>query len=159
MTGGVVCSYCLAASKTKPEARREGEESILVADNGTFSISQMRETKLAWAMPWRENVCIYTNVFGKPNEQRPSLLELCHGENFRSSESRTLSVLNCYAECRRKSSSIKRTFKNNWELFEWRTGKGYLECERSSGIEAMGRRLNLQINVRTGIMEHCDVNT
>ena len=69
MTGGVVCSYCLAASKTKPEARREGEESILVAD------------------------------------------------------------------------------------------KGYLEGERSSGIEAMGRRLNLQINVRTGIMEHCDVNT
>ena len=37
--------------------------------------------------------------------------------------------------------------------------KGYLEGERSSGIEAMGRRLNLQINVRTGIMEHCDVNT
>ena len=27
--------------------------------------------------------------------------------NFRSSESRTLSLLNCYAECRRKSSSIK----------------------------------------------------
>ena len=37
--------------------------------------------------------------------------------------------------------------------------KGYLEGERSSGIEDMGRRLNLQINVRTGIMEHCDVNT
>ena len=69
MTGGVVCSHCLAASKTNPEARREGEESILVAD------------------------------------------------------------------------------------------KGYLEGERISGIEAMGRRLNLQINVRTGIMEHCDVNT
>ena len=69
MTGGVVCSYCLEASKTKPEARREGEESIHVAD------------------------------------------------------------------------------------------EGYLEGERSSGIEAMGRRLNLQINVRTGIMEHCDVNT
>ena len=59
----------VAASKTKPEARREGEESILVAD------------------------------------------------------------------------------------------KGYLEGERSSGIEAMGRRFNLQINVRTGILEHCDVNT
>ena len=94
-----------------------------------------------------------------------SSLEYCRGAeeedevNFRSSESRTLSVLNCYAECRRKSSSIKRTFKNIWELFEWRTGKGYLEGERSSGIEAMGRRLNLQINVRTGIMEHCDVNT
>ena len=28
------------------------------------------------------------------------------GENFRSSESRTLSLLNCYAECRRKPSSI-----------------------------------------------------
>lgn len=69
MTGGVVCSYCLAASKTKPEARREGEESIHVAD------------------------------------------------------------------------------------------KGYLEGERSSGIEAMGRRFNLQINVQTGILEHCDVNT
>ena len=38
-------------------------------------------------------------------------------------------------------------------------GKGYLEGERSSGIEAMGRRWNLQINVRTGIMEHFDVNT
>ena len=48
---------------------------------------------------------------------------------------------------------------NIWELFEWLKGKGYLEGERSSGIEAMGRRLNLQINVRTGIMEHCDVNT
>ena len=109
------------------------------------------------------------NVFDKPDEQRLSLLRLCHGEktsvfirtfsisqmsrdqacsdygmarpddklraisssleycrgaeeedevNFRSSESRTLSVLNCYAECRRKSSSIKRTFKNIWELFE-----------------------------------------
>ena len=69
MTGGVVCSYCLAASKINPEARREGEESIHVAD------------------------------------------------------------------------------------------KGYLEGERSSGIEDMGRRLNLQINVRTGIMKHCDVNT
>ena len=69
MTGGVVCSYCLAASKTNPKARREGEESIHVAD------------------------------------------------------------------------------------------KGYLEREQSSGIEAMCRRLNLQINVRTGIMEHCDVNT
>ena len=30
----VVCSYCLPASKTKPEARREGEESIHVADKG-----------------------------------------------------------------------------------------------------------------------------
>ena len=42
-----------------------------------------------------------------------SSLEYCRGAeeedevNFRSSESRTLSLLNCYAECRRKSSSIK----------------------------------------------------
>ena len=107
MTGGVVCSYCLPASKTKPKARREGEESILVADNGTFSVSQMS----------RDQACLG------------------------------------YAMAR------KRTFKNIWEMFEWRTGKGYLECEQSSGIEVMGRRLNLQINVRTGIMEHCDVNT
>ena len=31
----------LSACKTKPEARREGEESILVADNGTFLVIQM----------------------------------------------------------------------------------------------------------------------
>ena len=54
---------------------------------------------------------------------------------------------------------LEKHFMNIWELFEWLKGKGYLEGERSSGIEAMGRRLNLQINARTGIMEHCDVNT
>ena len=72
-------------------------------------------------------------IVDKPDEQRLSLLRLCHGE--------------------------KTHFMNIWELFEWRTCKGLLEGEQSSGIEAMGRRLNLQINVRTGIMEHCDVNT
>ena len=45
-----------------------------------------------------------------------SSLEYCRGAeeedevNFRSSESRTLSLLNCYAECKRKSSSIKRLY-------------------------------------------------
>ena len=60
MTGGVVCSYCLAASKTKPEARREGEESILVADNGTFSISQMSRDQacLGYAMA-RKRLYLY----------------------------------------------------------------------------------------------------
>ena len=47
-----------------------------------------------------------------------SSLEYCRGAeeedevNFRSSESRTLSVINCYAECRRKSSSIKGRMKS-----------------------------------------------
>ena len=79
MTGGVVCSYCLAASKTKPEARREGEESIHVADKGTFSVSHKTKESLL-TLAWRENVCIYTNVFDKPDEQRLSLLRLCQGE-------------------------------------------------------------------------------
>ena len=35
----------------------------------TFSISQMTETKLAWAMPWRENEG-EANVFVKPEDQR-----------------------------------------------------------------------------------------
>ena len=35
----------------------------------TFSISQMTETKLAWAMPWRENEG-EANVFVNPEDQR-----------------------------------------------------------------------------------------
>ena len=60
MTGGVVYSYCLAASKTKPEARREGEESIHVADNGTFSVSQMSRDQacLGYAMA-RKRLYLY----------------------------------------------------------------------------------------------------
>ena len=72
----------------------------------------------------------FKNDFVKPEDQRglarfglartddkprgeTELLRLSRGAkeedevNFRSSESRTLSLLNCYAECRRKSSSIK----------------------------------------------------
>ena len=49
----------------------------------TFSVSQKtKESSLALA--WREKVCIYTNRFGKPNEQRPSLLGLCHGEKTKA---------------------------------------------------------------------------
>ena len=72
----------------------------------TFSLSQMSRDQvyLGYAMARPDD---------KPRAISSSL-EYCRGAeeedkvNFRSSESRTLSLLNCYVECRRKSSSIKR---------------------------------------------------
>ena len=70
----------------------------------TFSLSHKTKESLL-TLAWRE--------LTTSREEKLSLLRLSRGAkeedevNFRSSESRTLSLLNCYAECRRKSSSIK----------------------------------------------------
>ena len=47
----------------------------------TFSLSHKTKESLL-TLAWWENVWIYSNVFVKPNEQRPSLLGLCHGEKM-----------------------------------------------------------------------------
>ena len=52
-------------------------------------VSQMSNAELARALPWRENEG-EVNAFGKPDEQRPSLLGLCHGEKTKAKS--TLSV-------------------------------------------------------------------
>ena len=46
-------------------------------------VSQMSNAELARALPWRENEG-EVNVFGKPDEQRPSLLGLCNGEKTKA---------------------------------------------------------------------------
>ena len=69
-------------------------------------VTEEDEAKLAWAMPWRD---LTTNR--EQYQARLNIAEVRRKKTksiFRSSESRTLSLLNCYAECRRKSSSIKR---------------------------------------------------
>ena len=51
----------------------------------------MSNAELARALPWRENEG-EVNVFGKPDEQRPSLLGLCHGEKTKAKPTSSLST-------------------------------------------------------------------
>ena len=75
---------------------------FLIPNVRKFSISQVCRAKLAWAMPWRENLhgvnirshaaCmiyeprIVTKIFDKPNEQSQACLGYAMARKFARSE-------------------------------------------------------------------------
>ena len=73
-------------------------------------VTEEGEAKLAWAMPWRGNEG-KASVSVKPDEQRLSLLRLCHGEGTKAKPAFSLSHMSRDKVCSDYAMARKRRMK------------------------------------------------